>query len=622
MKLLLINPRFPESFWSFRWVLESIVTHKRTVNPPLGLATLAALCPEGWEVEIIDENIESIPLAPTADLVGICGMGVQFSRQRELLAFYRSKGYFVVAGGSYASLCPELYESLADSVVAGEAEYIWPQFCRDFELANQRLLYRETGVVSLSDSPVPRLDLLKLTKYQAVSLQFSRGCPFRCEFCDIIVMFGRKPRTKSLEQVGAELDLLREHNVDRAFFVDDNLIGNKRVAKDLLRYIRDYQRRHGYRFRFGTEASLNLAQDDELLQLFREANFEWVFIGIESPDEESLKETKKFQNTRQDILSSVRHIYSHGIDVFAGMIIGFDNDTVESFEKQYQFIMESGIQAAMIGLLAALPKTPLYERLEREGRLIPNANNSDNTKLGTNIIPKRMRYEEMVTGYRKLHHRLLRDRSIADRIKNKVRYLTQPAYKGDGALGRDLKVLRKLLVHGIWAGGVSRIFHFCRSIVGARLRQIPLVVHEWVVALAMRDYVNRHFAVTSERERAWTRSRVRNIEKALKRYLHQGALEISFSEVKHAAANLSISMKGWLDRGFFTRASRQLEKVLESTTSSITLRIEEIHETQLHHLHRLLNRLSQYGDRINITVREELRHLIDIDSSVFNLVFE
>jgi radical SAM superfamily enzyme YgiQ (UPF0313 family) len=549
-------------------------------------------------------------------------MGVQFSRQRELLAFYRGKGYFVVAGGSYASLCPELYESLADTVVSGEAEYIWPQFCRDFASANQRRLYQETGVVSLSDSPVPRLDLLKLSKYQAVSLQFSRGCPFRCEFCDIIVMFGRKPRTKSLEQVGAELDLLREHNVYRAFFVDDNLIGNKRLAKDLLRYIRDYQRRHGYRFRFGTEASLNLAQDDELLQLFREANFEWVFVGIESPDEESLKETKKFQNTRQDILSSVRHIYSHGIDVFAGMIIGFDNDTVESFEKQYQFIMESGIQAAMIGLLAALPKTPLYERLEREGRLIANANNSDNTKLGTNIIPKRMRYEEMVTGYRKLHHRLLRDRSIADRIKNKARYLTQPGYTGEGALRRDLKLLGNVLVHGIWPGGISRIFHFCRSIVGARLTLIPLLVREWVVALAMRDYVDRHFAVTSEKERAWARSQVRSIEKALKRYLHQGALEISFDEVRHAAANLSICMKGWLDRGFFTRASRQLEKVLEGTTSSITLRIEEIHETQLRHLHRLLNRLSQYGDRINITVREELRHLIEIDSSVFNLVFE
>ncbi len=622
MRLLLINPRFPESFWSFRWAVESILTEKRTVNPPLGLATLAALCPRDWEVEIVDENIESIPLDPQADIIGICGMGVQFARQRELLTFYRRKGYFVVAGGSYASLCPELYDSVADTVVAGEAEYIWPQFCHDFESAAPKQLYQETGEVSLADSPVPRLDLLDLRKYQSVSLQFSRGCPFRCEFCDIIVMFGRKPRTKTLAQVGAELDLLRERHIHRAFFVDDNLIGNKRVAKDLLRFLSDYQQRHNYRFRFGTEASLNLAQDDELLMLFREANFEWVFIGIESPDEESLKETKKFQNMRQDILSSVRHVYANGIDVFAGMIIGFDNDTIETFEKQYRFVMDAGIQAAMIGLLAALPKTPLYERLEREGRLIAGANNADNTKLGTNIIPKGMNYQEMVSGYRTLHHRLLEDRSIADRIRNKLRYLSRPGYKGEGTLRRDVKMLARLLTRGVWPGGLSRIYHFCRSIVGAKIKSIPMVVQEWVIALAMRDYVDRHFAVASEKERAWARSRVQKIEKALQQYLRQGALEISLSEMKNAAGHLSISMKGWLDRGFFTRASRQLEKVLESTRSSITLRIEDLHETQLRHLHRLLNRLSQYGDRINITVREELRHLIEIDSSVFNLVFE
>ena len=296
MKLLLINPKFPESFWSFKWAVDTILSDKRTVNPPLGLATLAALSPEDWEIEIIDENVESIPLEPKADIVGICGMGVQFERQKELLTFYKNKGYFVVAGGSYASLCPELYESTSDTVVAGEAEYIWKEFCRDFGQGEPKKLYHETGTVSLTDSPVPRFDLLKLNKYQAVSLQFSRGCPFLCEFCDIIVMFGRKPRTKSLEQVSKELDALRNLNVNNAFFVDDNLIGNKRDAKNLMKYLKDYQQKHDYKFRFGTEASLNLAHDDELLRLFRSANFEWVFIGIESPDEESLKETRKFQN--------------------------------------------------------------------------------------------------------------------------------------------------------------------------------------------------------------------------------------------------------------------------------------------------------------------------------------
>jgi radical SAM superfamily enzyme YgiQ (UPF0313 family) len=192
VKLLLINPKFPESFWSFKWAIDNFFPAKRTLNPPLGLATLAALCPDHWDVEIVDENIESIPLQPDADIVGVCGMGVQFARQKELLAFYRSKGHFVVAGGSYASLCPEEYETLADAIIAGEAEYIWPEFCRDIETGNHRLLYHETGEVSLADSPTPRFDLLDLHKYRTVSLQFSRGCPFRCEFCDIIVMFGRK----------------------------------------------------------------------------------------------------------------------------------------------------------------------------------------------------------------------------------------------------------------------------------------------------------------------------------------------------------------------------------------------------------------------------------------------
>ena len=387
MRFVLINPKFQESFWSLKMAFDTILPDKKALNPPLGLATLAALCPTHWEVEIIDENIESIPLNPQADIIGICGMGVQFERQKELLNFYKKEGYFVLAGGSYASLCPELYESIADTVLAGEAEYIMKEFCQDFERGMPKKLYQETGTVALTDSPVPRFDLLQLEKYQTMSLQFSRGCPFNCEFCDIIVMFGRKPRTKSLEQIGKELDTLRGLNINKAFFVDDNLIGNKNAAKELLKFLTHYQQKHDYLFHFGTEVSLNIAHDDELLRLFQKANFEWVFIGIESPNEESLKETKKFQNMHQDILSSVQKIYSYGIEVLAGFIIGFDNDTMETFENQFQFITKSGIQTAMIGLLTALPKTPLYERLKKEERLIPDANNADNTKLATNIIP-------------------------------------------------------------------------------------------------------------------------------------------------------------------------------------------------------------------------------------------
>ncbi|MGB6121308.1 MAG: radical SAM protein [Bacteroidota bacterium] len=620
MKLLLVNPKVPESFWSFRWVAEAVFSEKRTGNPPLGLATLAALCPESWDVEIVDENIESVPLQPEADIVGVCGMGVQLKRQTELLAFYREKGYHVVAGGSYASLCPELYEPLADTVVAGEAEYIWQEFCRDFEAGTPQGLYRETGTVDLSDSPVPRFDLLKLDKYHSVSLQFSRGCPFLCEFCDIIVMFGRKPRAKSTEQVGRELDVLRKFDVHHLFFVDDNLIGNKRFAKDLMRFLVRYQEEHDYRFHFGTQLSIDFSQDDELLRLAREAGFDWVFIGIESPEEESLKETRKLQNTRGDLLSSIRKIYSNGIQVLGGFIIGFDHDTVEIFEKQERFITESGIQTAMVGLLVAAPRTPLYQRLEKEGRLVAEADSSDNTKLGSNIIPAGMSYDEMISGYRALLSRLVQPRSIADRIRKKTRFFIAPPAREGYSPRETSTILRRFLLRGLLPGGLRRIYHFIRSMPITRPQLVPLVLQDWIMGLSMRDYVERHFVRVGEGAKHSLQDSLRSIQAAFSEQLRHGVLEISFGQVTSTASNLSVSLKGFLDRDFFRRASRHLEKLLEETTSTVTLRIEELHESQVQHFHRLLKRLSRHGDRISIAVHDELKGIVHIDSSVFHLV--
>jgi radical SAM superfamily enzyme YgiQ (UPF0313 family) len=620
LRLLLINPKFPESFWSFKWAVEQILSDKRTVNPPLGLATLAALCPQDWQVTIIDENVESVPLRPEADLIGICGMGVQFDRQRELLTFYRQQGYFVIAGGSYASLCPEAYVRLADSVIAGESEYIWPRFCRDFEKRQALSLYQEDGEVDMTVSPVPRYDLLKLDRYQSVSLQFSRGCPFRCEFCDIIVMFGRKPRTKTLQQIGLELDLLRHLAVRRVFFVDDNLIGNKRKAKELMAYLRDYQQKHDYWFHFGTEATLNLAQDVALLQGFKQANFKWVFIGIESPDTESLKETQKTQNIGQDILTSVRTIYANGLEILAGFIIGFDNDTLKTFEKQLQFILKSGIQAAMVGLLTALPKTPLYDRLQREGRLRTAVTGSDNTKLATNVIPKQMNYDEMIEHYRRLYFELLEDKNIAARIKNKLKYLVAPPGVRVSEGWQDLTSLWRFVTRGLLAGDPARIYHFLYSIPITRPALIPYAIQDWILGLSMRDYVERHFVQEFSRVNAITQSYLQTIEAAFHRHLKHGRLEVSLEQMKHAAGNLSISLKGYLDGNSFQRILYHLENVLEDTASSITLHIEEFQEGEIKHLEQLLAKLARYGDRINITVCDKLRFAIEIDSSIFNLV--
>jgi radical SAM superfamily enzyme YgiQ (UPF0313 family) len=616
MRLLLINPKLPESFWSFRWALTEVLPGRRALNPPLGLATLAALCPPDWEVQIVDENVEPLPLAPEVDLVGICGMGVQSARQKQLLRYYRNAGYFTVAGGSYASLCSSEYLGIADAVVAGEAEYIWPRFCADYLNGKAQALYHETGNVDLADSPVPRFDLLKLDRYATATLQLSRGCPYRCEFCDIIVMFGRRPRYKSVAQIERELDALRLEGARKVFFVDDNFIGNKAAAKEVLRFLEDYQNRHGRRMRFGTEASLNLAGDDELMRLYRAAGFEWAFVGLETPDPAALREANKTQNCNGDMLAAVRRLYANGIDVLAGFIIGFDRDTPATFELQKRFILDSGIMVAMVGLLTALPRTPLFERLRRERRLVEGVPHGDNTKLRTNIVPKGMSTAQMIDGYQRLYLELLSERAIAQRVRNKLRHFGTQAQLRRESFREAICLVWNLLVRGIARGGLTRAWHFARSLPWTEPRLLPQAMNEWIAGLAMRDYADRHFQHAADRARigAHAVTHVARLRLALRRAA-AGNVRLALARRADEGGRVLVRIRGELNLALARRLGRQLGRLLARTQTHLVVAIEDLRETEARGVERLQRVLARYGDRVAVVFGEGLPDLLRFEAT-------
>jgi radical SAM superfamily enzyme YgiQ (UPF0313 family) len=616
VRVLLVNPKLPESFWSFRWALQEVLPGKRALNPPLGLATVAALCPPEWEVRIVDENVEALPLRPEADLIGVGGMGVQAPRQKQLLRYYRAAGYYTVAGGSYASLCPEEYEGVADTVVAGEAEYIWPRFCAEYARGAAQALYRETGDVRLEDSPAPRFELLKLDRYGTATLQLSRGCPFRCEFCDIIVMFGRRPRYKSTAQIGRELDALRRLGARKVFFVDDNFIGNKAVAKDTLAFLERWQADNGRSTRFGTEASINLAADDELMRRFRAAGFEWLFMGLETPDAEALRDAGKTQNCAHDLLESVRRIYSHGIEILAGFIVGFDRDTPAAFANQERFIRASGIMVAMVGMLTALPKTPLYERLAREGRVLAGVPSGDNTGLRTNIIPKNMSSAQLVEGYRRLYRSLLADRAIAERIRNKLAHFGAPVPLRREAPLEAARMVWNLLRRGIARGGPARAWHFFRSLPLTRPTLMPIAINDWAAGLAMRDYADRHLRAAAGALRAVSAERgFLRLKRALRRWRRQGRVRLAFLRAHGGELRIALQVSGVLDRALARRLARHAGRLLARTQARLVLSLEQARDAmEQRELDRLARQLGRYGDRALIVLGEGVREMLRLDA--------
>ncbi len=365
---------------------------------------MAGLTPAPHEVVLCDENVEHVDFDTDADIVGLTGYVVHKRRILELADAFRRRGKRVVAGGPFATLCPEELRGRVDVIFVGEAEYTWPEFLRDHEAGRARAEYHQDDKPSMLDSPLPRFDLLKVDRYRSMTIQFARGCPFNCEFCDIIVMYGRRPRTKSVSQVLAEVEAIHRLGVANIFVVDDNFIGNKKEAKALLRALAEWQEARRYPIEFMTEVSLNVAQDDELLALMKRAHFTTIFVGIESPRKASLAESNKSQNMREDIVAAVHRIQAAGIEVMAGMIVGFDSDDPSIFEEQFRFIQQARIPISMTGMLNAMPRTPLHARLKTAGRLI--AESVGDQFVFTNIVPAGMSRRELYEGYRTLLRRL------------------------------------------------------------------------------------------------------------------------------------------------------------------------------------------------------------------------
>jgi radical SAM superfamily enzyme YgiQ (UPF0313 family) len=452
MRIHLVSPRNPESFWTLNRILPTL--GKRCVFPNLALPTLAGLTPPDCQVTLCDENVEPVDFDVDADVVGITGYIVHRQRMLELIEGFRSRGKLVAVGGPYATLCPEKLDGKVDILFVGEAEETWPQFVSDFASGHWEKVYRAPRRPDLTSTPVPRFELLRIDRYRTMAMQFARGCPFNCEFCDIIVMYGRKPRTKSAACAMAEVERLHQLGVRNVFLVDDNFIGHRGRAREFLLELADWQAAHRHPISFMTEVSLNIARDEELLDLMRAANFNMLFIGIESPRHSSLAEVGKTQNTRDDMLRSVHKIQSYGFEVDAGMIVGFDSDDCDIFDEQFRFIQAARIPVSMTGLLNALPRTRLYQRVADAGRLLSES--TGDQFVFSNIIPKGMTRLELYEGYRGLLERLYSHRNYRRRAMAWILGRGKTVQSGFHLRRDELKVFMRFVRDCLLRGGLRR----------------------------------------------------------------------------------------------------------------------------------------------------------------------
>jgi radical SAM superfamily enzyme YgiQ (UPF0313 family) len=489
----LVQPRFPPSYWGMEHFLE--LTPYRAVFPPLGLLTLAALTPRDFHVTLADENAgEAVGYDTPAGLVGITGYILQMDRVFAIADRFRALGKTVALGGPLANLLPEECRPHCDVLFEGEAEYTWPRFLRAYAAGDWSDHYREPDKVHLPDSPPPRLDVLK-QRYAHGIVQCSRGCPFTCEFCDIIVMYGRTMRFKPVAQVLGEVAAWKAQGVAQVFFADDNFVGHRAYAKELLRALARWNARQRHALSFYTQASIDMVRDEELLGLLRDANFVSVFIGIESPRKASLAETHKTQNEKLDLVEAVHKVQSYNLFISAGMIVGFDHDDADIFEEQYEFLQEAQVPLAMVSALLAVPRTPLYRRLEAQGRLrTARASGTSTSRYagtdgGTNFEPLRMSAEQLRAGQRRLYRRLYAPEAFGARLLGNLGRFHDVRYRPEPPRRDNLLTFLRLAVRYWRQGGAARRFFW--GTLWKTLWRSPRSFSQTVILLGMYEHFRK-----------------------------------------------------------------------------------------------------------------------------------
>ncbi len=448
MKVLMVYPEYPATFWSFKHALPFV--NKRAALPPLGLLTLASMMPAQWEKRVVDLNVTKLKDADIkwADHVYVSGMIVQKKSAQEVINRAKALGKFVVAGGPLFTTGHTDFSNV-DCFVLNEGEVTYPMFLKDLETGAVKLIYSSNERPDISKTPVPDWSLLNTNYYASLAMQVSRGCPFSCEFCDIIVINGRVPRVKSPAQVNAEFDAIYASGWrGSVFVVDDNFIGNKEKVKLILKEIGTWMEKKKRPFTLYTEASINLADDQELMTLMQKANFDSVFVGIETPEEDSLFSCGKVQNTGKNLEEKVKILQRNGLQVQGGFIVGFDTDTSKTFDNMIKFIQKSGIVTAMVGLLNALPETKLYQRLQDTGRILKMPTGS-NTDFTINFLPK-MDKEKLIEGYKRILNTIFTPENYYNRVITFLKEYKKVAT--ERKLSLDVKI--NALVKAIWRMGI------------------------------------------------------------------------------------------------------------------------------------------------------------------------